>query len=80
MDIDNEIGGFSMKTDTYEDIKKEWCKISTAEQRSLIYRYMQGDSTGLRGSWMEFLQNQFGLHCSTAHLQGDASVRTNRSC
>ncbi len=51
-----------MQQDTYEAIKAEWNKITSVEQRVLIYRYIEGDGSGLKGSWMEFLQNQFGLH------------------
>ncbi|MEE4240989.1 MAG: hypothetical protein V2I36_05955 [Desulfopila sp.] len=69
-----------MKPETYEAIKKEWCKRSNAEQRNLIYRYIQGDSKGLRGSWMEFLQIQFGLHRSASELQKDPSVRIRSAC
>jgi hypothetical protein len=34
----------------------------------------------LRGSWMEFLQIQFGLHRSASELQKDPSVRIRSAC
>jgi len=51
----------TMQQEIYEAIKTEWEKSTYDEQRTLIYRYIQGDSSGLRGSWMEFLHIQFGL-------------------
>jgi len=50
-----------MEQETYDAIKREWGKRAPREQRSLIYRYIQGDKSGIRGSWMEYLRQQFNV-------------------
>jgi len=67
-----------MQDETYEAIKTEWAKITSGEQRALIYRYVQGDGPGPRGSWMEFLQNQFGLHHPQSFRKAKTSSRHRR--
>ncbi len=49
-----------MRRHIYKAIKEEWGKISTSEQRYLIFQYLEGDGRDkLHGSWMEFLQEYF---------------------
>lgn len=60
-----------MTSEKYESIKTEWNKISTREQRLLIYTYIKENKEGNYGSWMEFLHDHFQVNIQS---QPDTSL------
>lgn len=63
-----------MRAHILKAIKDEWGKISSSEQRYLIYQYIEGSGTEGQGSWMEFLQDYFEIS-ATPPLKGFCSTR-----